>query len=654
MPIAAVLPPLEAWVAVFGRLHPLVLHAPIGLLSALALLEVWLFLRRRRPDPGEPTGMRWVGVERAIGLLAWASAFSALLTAGAGLVLAQEDGYAGGQTLECHRNLGLAVAAGALLLGLTHGRPKLLLVYRALIAITLGLLGPAGHFGAEMTHGAGFLTEPLREHAARPPKASPTRDTAPAASLVTAGGAAATATGAAATAGGATGAATPSASASTDASQGSDPLANANSNAGSSSAAAPSYNERIKPLFSMHCIACHGENKRKGGLSLTSPEGILKGGESGPILVAGDPAASDLVRRLRLPLEEDAHMPPDGKLQPTEKGLLLIEEWIRAGAPFDAKPASGAATPAAEPPAADGVQPAGDAQPGADAKPVSGNAALPPQAPAAHAAAPSAPAPSAAVDALRSALVHVQPRAAGSTLLWIDTAAIAPSVDDAHVRAWLEPLREHVAELSLARTRVSDASAALFASMPHLARLDLSATRVGPATLRGLAKAPALVELVLTRAHLETCNIDDLLGLRALKVLRVWNSAVPEAVLSALRAQRPDLEVDDGSGLLSKALETEPDLVLNGAAPLPGADAATATPTGVAANGVAPAGVAAADVAAANVPTAQPINAACPVSGAPVKAGFTVVFEGKLVGFCCANCPKTFAADPAKYAAKLP
>ena len=42
----------------------------------------------------------------------------------------------------------------------------------------------------------------------------------------------------------------------------------------------------------------------------------------------------------------------------------------------------------------------------------------------------------------------------------------------------------------------------------------------------------------------------------------------------------------------------------------------------------------------------------CPVSGKPASADHVVDFNGGQVQFCCDNCPKAFAKDTAKYAAK--
>jgi YHS domain-containing protein len=43
----------------------------------------------------------------------------------------------------------------------------------------------------------------------------------------------------------------------------------------------------------------------------------------------------------------------------------------------------------------------------------------------------------------------------------------------------------------------------------------------------------------------------------------------------------------------------------------------------------------------------------CPVSGKPVDAQKTVLYEGKLVAFCCDDCKAKFQQDPKPFLAKL-
>ena len=56
------------------------------------------------------------------------------------------------------------------------------------------------------------------------------------------------------------------------------------------------FESRIRPLLVENCFECHGAEKQKGGLRLDSPRATLKGGDSGPAIVPGDPGASLLVQ----------------------------------------------------------------------------------------------------------------------------------------------------------------------------------------------------------------------------------------------------------------------------------------------------------------------------------------------------------------------
>ena len=73
--------------------------------------------------------------------------------------------------------------------------------------------------------------------------------------------------------------------------------------------------KRVRPVLVEHCYACHSEAKKKskGGLLLDSRAAVLKGGDTGPALVAGDPHKSLIIEAVRYKNEE-LQMPPDGKL----------------------------------------------------------------------------------------------------------------------------------------------------------------------------------------------------------------------------------------------------------------------------------------------------------------------------------------------------
>lgn len=51
----------------------------------------------------------------------------------------------------------------------------------------------------------------------------------------------------------------------------------------------------------------------------------------------------------------------------------------------------------------------------------------------------------------------------------------------------------------------------------------------------------------------------------------------------------------------------------------------------------------------AAVPTTQPVNKICPVTKDAIDPNITVVYDGKVIAFCCKDCVDKFKADPQKY-----
>ena len=91
------------------------------------------------------------------------------------------------------------------------------------------------------------------------------------------------------------------------------------------------YERAIGPLLQQKCLSCHGPEKAKGDLLLNSPDNILKGGKHGAILMSQNNTNSLLLERLFLPLSDENHMPPEGKLQLTKEELSLLNYWVLSG-----------------------------------------------------------------------------------------------------------------------------------------------------------------------------------------------------------------------------------------------------------------------------------------------------------------------------------
>jgi mono/diheme cytochrome c family protein len=96
------------------------------------------------------------------------------------------------------------------------------------------------------------------------------------------------------------------------------------------------YTTDIKPLFEKSCVKCHGAEKPKGKLRLDSLEGILKGGEDGKVVLAGNSGVSMLVHNVAHAGDPDDYMPPPRNkagIQPlTKEQIGLIRAWIDQGA----------------------------------------------------------------------------------------------------------------------------------------------------------------------------------------------------------------------------------------------------------------------------------------------------------------------------------
>ena len=92
----------------------------------------------------------------------------------------------------------------------------------------------------------------------------------------------------------------------------------------------PLFERKIRPVLVEHCYECHatGAKELGGKLLLDSREGIIRGGESGPALVAGKPEDSLIMQALRW--QNELEMPPENPLPETV--VYDFVEWIRLGA----------------------------------------------------------------------------------------------------------------------------------------------------------------------------------------------------------------------------------------------------------------------------------------------------------------------------------
>lgn len=271
----------------FGRLHPLLVHLPIGiLLFAFALI---LFQRFQK-----------VEVEVAISFALLLGSISAVFASAAGWFLAQSGEYDADLVFQ-HQWMGIGTAI------FSFAAYFIKRIRDILTTITVCALMVTGHFGGNLTHGEDYLF-PKKKSA--PLQMIPTLDsTQQKVSKVS-----------------------PTELAITN--QKSSVQIQPNTEKAEKVKTSFIFRDAVLPILEKKCFSCHSATKKKGGLRLDTEEFILLGGKNGAILTAGNPENSTLYLSMLLPEDDDNHMPPKGKPQLTPQEIAVFHQWIKQGASF--------------------------------------------------------------------------------------------------------------------------------------------------------------------------------------------------------------------------------------------------------------------------------------------------------------------------------
>jgi uncharacterized membrane protein/mono/diheme cytochrome c family protein len=254
-----------------GLLHPLIVHFPIGIVYFMLLLSLMPQTLRNSLKPATSIALLTASV-------------SAILASITGYLLSRSGDY---DTAAIVQHQWSGIITGILLLIACFIKK----FQRQLIWISAISLTVTGHWGGELTHGSGYLnkifgaatTELVQEQTDMQSSADTTLALSP--------------------------------------------------TANETEKYSP-YQTTIAPILKANCYSCHSSLKKKGGLRLDNEQWIKAGGKNGLILVHGNPGKSTIYTHLRLPLEDEKHMPPKGKKQLHTGDIHAIFQWIQLGAPF--------------------------------------------------------------------------------------------------------------------------------------------------------------------------------------------------------------------------------------------------------------------------------------------------------------------------------
>lgn len=94
------------------------------------------------------------------------------------------------------------------------------------------------------------------------------------------------------------------------------------------------FSRDIAPVIVGNCLGCHNAQQKRGSLDMSSFRKLLAGSGNGPIVVAGKPDESELIRRVTG--VSSPKMPPGNNRNLAEETIGKLRKWIEAGALLDA------------------------------------------------------------------------------------------------------------------------------------------------------------------------------------------------------------------------------------------------------------------------------------------------------------------------------
>lgn len=222
---------------------------------------------------------KYKAVQQAVPVVLLCGVAAAFLSCITGYILSNIDDY--DKTLVgWHQWMGIGVALLSLLLYGKVRNPRLAINKTMLSVILLLLIFVTGHLGGSLTHGSDYLTKPLADVFGKDSAAS---------TIIK-------------------------------------PVPNIQD--------AFVYHDVVRPILQTKCYSCHGVNKQKGKLRMDDSIMLLKGGKDGKVIEPGNAGGSELIKRLLLPVDNEDHMPPKEKTQPSESQIVLLQWWISQGASF--------------------------------------------------------------------------------------------------------------------------------------------------------------------------------------------------------------------------------------------------------------------------------------------------------------------------------
>jgi len=295
------------------------------------------------------------------------------------------------------------------------------------------------------------------------------------------------------------------------------------------------YKDIIQPILKDKCYGCHSAIKQKGKLRLDEKEWILKGGEDGIIIHAGEAMNSVLYKNILLDPVDEQHMPPKGKPQITDQERILLEWWINTGASFDKK--------VKELPQTNSIPNILLALQNNNVNKIE-VLSIPKK--------EVAPADEKAVNGLRNKGVTVVNVAINSNYLNANFITLSHTSDTIH--DLIRDIKENLVWIKMPGMQFTDALSEAIAGCTSLTRLSINNARISDEQLTKLNSLNELQYLNLVNTKITLARLLKLTNLKKLNQLYLGQTSITAEGLNKIKSVFPNVKVDFGNYQIEKLI----------------------------------------------------------------------------------------------------
>lgn len=277
------------------------------------------------------------------------------------------------------------------------------------------------------------------------------------------------------------------------------------------------FEEIVMPIIRAKCVSCHNPQKSKGDLLLYDLDGWQAGGKNGSILTAGVPSQSSLITRIHLPVSDEKHMPPDGKVQLSEDEKHLLDWWVTHMKNYD--------------------QIVSDLPPDAEVQ-----AYLETLVNDVEAGLPEIDQDM--ITQLQKEGWSISPLSQGSK--WLDVSTTNVKVVTSRNLKSLKVNGQNILSLDLSNKKIKDKDIRPISAFENLKELNLSNTDITDEAIESIIELFNLEVINLYGTSLSDEGLHRLLPLPKLQKVYLWNSKVTASALGDVRGSHPDIKFIHG------------------------------------------------------------------------------------------------------------